>query len=159
MKNISGKNCIISIHRGNDKKTINPNNDFLKKQLNKILFKKDSSIKERTSKQKKSTNLNEQYSKMKTRNLTNSNNNSKYISIRSNASIENEGGKNAKKERLINLNFTKPNIAILEQMNLPANDLKLSLALRSITQPFENKEIIAYKSCGKNNFEKTKNLI
>ena len=165
MSKISAKNYILSIHRGNDKRTINPNNDFLKKQLNKILFKKDSSNKEKNSKQKKSSNSKkrkssnpkEQYSKMQTRNLTNSNNNSKFISIKSNNSIENEDKINRKKEKLINMFFTKPNIAILEQMNLPSNDLKLSMALRSITQPIENKEIIPYKSCGKNNFEKTKN--
>ena len=162
MKNISAKNCIISIQRGNDKRTINQNNDFLKKQLNKILFKKDSSNKERNIKPKKSSG-NDKYQKlMQTRNLTNSNNNSKYMSIKSNNSIDkitkNENKKFSKKDKLINKKLTKPNILLLEQMNLPSNDLKISMALRSITQPFENKEIIAYKSCGKNNFEKSKNF-
>ena len=79
MKNISSKNCIISIQRGNDKRTINQNNDFLKKQLNKILFKKDNSNKERNIKPKKFHGNENNQKMLQTRNLTNSNNNSKYI--------------------------------------------------------------------------------
>jgi cyclin B len=162
MKNISSKNCIISIQRGNDKRTINQNNDFLKKQLNKILFKKDSSNKERNIKPKKSHGNDNHKKMLQTRNLTNSNNNSKYISLRSNNSIDklynNDNRKFLKKEKLINKKFAKPNINLLDQMNLPANDMKLSVVLRSITQPYENKEIVPYKSCGKNNFDKSKNF-
>ena len=161
MKNISAKNYIISIQRGNDKRTINQNNDFLKKQLNKILFKKDSSNKERNIKPKK-LNMNDNYQKLiQTRNLTNSNN-SKYMSIRSNNSIDklynHENKKISKREKLINEKSNKPNIVLLEPMNLPTTDLKTSMASRSTTQPFEKKEIIAYKSCGKNNYEKSKNF-
>ena len=162
MKNISSKNCIISIQRGNDKRTINQNNDFLKKQLNKILFKKDNSNKERNIKPKKYHGNENNQKMLQTRNLTNSNNNSKYISLRSNNSIDklynNENKKFLKKDKLINKKFTKPNINLLEQMNLPSNDMKISVALRSITQPYENKEIVPYKSCGKNNFDKSKNF-
>ena len=159
MNNISAKNCIISIQRGNDKRTIHPNNDFLKKQLNKILFKKDSSNKERNIQLKK-LNQKEQNQNNQTRNLTNSNNNSKYISIRSNNSIDKiNTKKNNKKVKLLNKKSNKPNnIVLLEQMNLPSNEQKMTIALRSITQPYENKEIIGYKSCGKNIFDKNKNF-
>ena len=104
MKNTNAKNCIISIQRGNDKRTINHNNDFLKKQLNKILFKKDNSNKERNIKPKKSSG-NDKYQKFKqTRNLTNSNNNSKYMSIKSNNSIDkiNKHDKKFSKKKLFN---------------------------------------------------------
>ena len=159
MNNISAKNCIISIQRGNDKRTIHPNNDFLKKQLNKILFKKDSSNKERNIQLKK-LNQKEQNQNNQTRNLTNSNNNSKYISIRSNNSIDKiNTKKNNKKVKLLNKKSNKPNnIVLLEQMNLPSNEQKMTIALRSITQPYDNKEIIGYKSCGKNIFDKNKNF-
>ena len=161
MKNLNIKNCIISIQRGSDKRTINPNNDFLKKQLNKILFKKDSSNNERNIKIK-ITNKN-QNQKVQTRNITNSNNNSKYMSIKSNNSIDkinhNENRITNKNINLVNKKYNKLNIITpLEQKNILSNDQKLSVALRSITQPLENKEIIGYKSCGKNNFDKNKNF-
>jgi hypothetical protein len=50
------------------------------------------------------------------------------------------------------------NIALLEHLNLPSNDRKIPLALRSITLPYEAKEIISYKSCDKTNYNKNKNL-
>ena len=159
MRNIGNKNYVISIQRGNDKRTINPNNDFLKKQLNKILFKKDSQNKEKYIKPKKSKQ-NDYYKKLQTRNITNSNNNSKYISIRSNNSIDKiskeKNKKNKKKRNLMEKKFTNP--ILFEQINLLPNDSRISMALRSITQPFEQKEIIEYKSCGKNNFEKNNNF-
>lgn len=159
MRNIGNKNYVISIQRGNDKRTINPNNDFLKKQLNKILFKKDSQNKEKYIKPKKS-NQNDYYKKLQTRNITNSNNNSKYISIRSNNSIDKiskeKNKKNKKNRNLMEKKFTNP--ILFEQINLLPNDSRISMALRSITQPFEQKEIIEYKSCGKNNFEKNNNF-
>ena len=80
MKNLNGKNYIVSIQRATDKRTINPNNDFLKKQLNKILFKKDSTSNERNNKTKKPT-LNELNHNIQTHNFTKSNNNSKYIPL------------------------------------------------------------------------------
>ena len=160
MNHSNVKNCILSIQRGNDKRTINPNNDFLKKQLDKILFKKDSSNNDKNIKIKK-TNKYDYNQKIQTRNLTNSNNNSKYMSIKSNNSIENQNEKRLKNKNLKIFNkkaIKHNNMFPLEQINLLSNDQKLSIALRSITQPFENKEIIGYKSCGKNNLDKNKNF-
>ena len=155
MKNISAKNYNLSIHRGNDKRTINPNNDFLKKQLNKILFKKDSSNNNKNLNIKKSS-INTQYQKSQTRNFTNSNNNSKYISIRSINLDSFDNRKNIKKGNNINKKQNKPNVALLDQMDLPSNDKKISIASRAMTQFYEKREILGYKSHGKNNFEESK---
>jgi cyclin B len=161
MKNLNGKNYVVGIQKGNDKRTINQNNDFLKKQLNKILFNKDSSNNERNIKIKKS-NLNDNNFNIKIQNFTKSNNNSKYISIRLNNSIENnnkDNNKNYKRVKFLNKKFNlSNNIALLENLNLPSNDRKIPLALRSITLPYEAKEIIPYKSCDKNNYNKNKNF-
>ena len=161
MKNLNGKNYIVSIQRATDKRTINPNNDFLKKQLNKILFKKESTSNERNNKIKKST-INEHNHNIQTHNFTKSNNNSKYMSIRLNESTDNNKNdinKNYKKLKLVNNKFNlSNNIVLLENLNLPLNDQKIPLALRSITLPYETKEIIAYKSCDKTNYDKMKNI-
>ena len=161
MKIIRAKNHNNNIQRGNDKRTINQNNDFLKKQLNKILFKKDSANNEKNFNIKK-YNINTLYHKIQTRNITNSNNNSKFISIRTNNldsidKIYKDSKRNNKKGKNKYNKYNKPNIGLLDQMDLPSNERKKSLISRAITQPAEKREILGYKSYGKN-YEKSKNF-
>ena len=165
MKNPSAKKVNNSIYSGIDKKTINLNNDFLKNQLNKILFKKGSGDKDKNLKIKKSNNQNNYYlQKMQTRNHTNSNNDSKYISMKSNnldtidKAHNNESKDNSKKgKNILNQKYNKPNILLFDQKNLPKNEPKIpAIVSRAITQPYERNEIIGYKSCGKSNLEKPK---
>ena len=166
MKNQSDKKGNNSIYSRIDKKTINLNNDFLKNQLNKILFKKGSGDKDKKLKIQKSKNQNNYYlQKMQTRNRTNSNNDSKYVSMKSNnldtidKTHNNESKDNSKKgKNILNQKFNKPNILLFDQINLPKNETKIAIVNRAITQPYESNEIIGYKSCGKNNFGKPKNI-
>ena len=166
MKNPSGKKINNSIYSGIDKKTINLNNDFLKHQLNKILFKKGSGDKDKKLKMKKAKNPKNFYlQNIQTRNNTNSNNDSKYISMKSNnldtidKTHNNESKDNNKKgNNFLTQKFNKPNILVFDQGNIIQNEPKIAIVNRAITQPYERNEIIGYKSCGKNNFGKPKNL-
>ena len=166
MKNPSGKKTNNSIYSGIDKKTINLNNDFLKHQLNKILFKKGSGDKDKKLKMKKDKIPQNFYlQKRQTRNHTNSNNDSKYTSMKSNnldtidKTHNNESKDNSKKgNNFLTQKFNKPNIFVYDQGNILQNEPKIAIVNRAITQPYERNEIIGYKSCGKNNFGKPKNF-
>ena len=166
MKNPSGKKVNNSIYSGIDKKTINLNNDFLKHQLNKILFKKGSGDKDKKLKMKKAKNLqNFYFQKMQTRNHTSSNNDSKYTSMKSNnldtidKTHNNESKDNSKKgNNFLTQKFNKPNIFVYDQGNILQNEPKIAIVNRAIKQLYERNEIIRYKSCGKNNFGKPKNF-
>ena len=166
MKNPSAKKVNNYVHNVVDKRTINLNNDFLKNQLNKILFKKGSGDKDKKIKNQKAKNQNNFYlQKMQTRNHTTSNNDSKYISMKSNNldSIEktnnNESKDNKNKgKNFLTQKFNKPNILLFDQTNIPTNEPKITIVNRAITQPYERNEIVGYKSCGKNNVGKPKNF-
>jgi cyclin B len=165
MKNPSAKKVNNSIYSGIDKRSININNDFLRNQLNKIIFKKGSGDKDKNLKFHKAKNNNNFYFKnLQTRNQTNSTNDSKYISIRSNnletidKINDNDKKDYYKKGKNILTQNNIPNILLFEQGNMPTNEQKLALVNRAITQPLERNEIIGYKSCGKNNFDKPKNF-
>ena len=165
MKNPSAKKESNNIYSGIDKKTINLNNDFLKNQLNKILFKKGSGDKDKKLKMQKAKNNNFYLQKMQTRNHTNSNNDSKYISMKSNnldtidKTHNNENKDNSKKgKNILTQKFNKPNILLFDQAIIPQKEPKITIVNRAITQPYERNEIIGYKSCGKNNFGKPKNF-
>ena len=171
MKNPIAKKGNNTIYNGIDKKTINLNNDFLKNQLNKILFKKGSGDKDKKLKIQKSKNNNNNNNnnnnfylqKMQTRNHTNSNNDSKYISNKSNnldtidKTHNNESKDKKNGKNFLTQNFNKPNIILFDQGNIQTNEPKISIVSRAITQPYEKNEIIGYKSCGKNNLGKSNN--
>jgi len=167
MKNPSAKKVNNNVYTGVDKKAINLNNEFLKNQLSKILYKKGSGDKNKKLKIQRGKNQNNYYpQQMQTRNNTNSNNDSKYISIKSNNldtidkthNNESKDNKNNKKAKnILTQKFNKPNILVFEQPNAPINEPKLDIVNRAITQPYERNEIVGYKSCGKNIFEKQKN--
>ena len=165
MKNPSAKKVNNYAYNGVDKRTINLNNDFLKNQLNKILFKKGSGDKDKKLKNQKTKNQNNfNLQKMQTRNLTSSNNDSKYTSMKSNnldtleKTNNNESKDNKKGKNFLTQNFNKPNIVLYDQANVPTNEPKITIVNRAITQPYERNEIIGYKSWGKNNFGKQKNF-
>jgi len=161
MKNPSAKKANNNIYNGIDKKTINLNNDFLKSQLNKILFKKGSGDKDKKLKIQKAKNNNFYLQKMQTRNHTNSNNDSKYISIKSNnldtidKTYNNESKDKKNGKNFMTQKFNKPNNLVFEQANIQSNEPKIAIVNRAITQPYEKNEIIGYKSCGKNNLGKS----
>lgn len=167
MKNPSAKKVNNYAHNVVDKRTINLNNDFLKNQLSKILFKKSSGDKDKKIKNQKPKNQNNNFNlqKMQTRNHTSSNNDSKYISMKSNNldTIEktnnNESKDNKNKgKNFLTQKFNKPNILLFDQTNVPTNEPKITIVNRAITQPYERNEIVGYKSCGKNNVGKPKNF-
>ena len=161
MKNPSAKKTNNNIYNGIDKKTINLNNDFLKSQLNKILFKKGSGDKDKKLKIQKAKNNNFYLQKMQTRNHTNSNNDSKYISIKSNnldtidKTYNNESKDKKNGKNFMTQKFNKPNNLVFEQAYIQSNEPKIAIVNRAITQPYEKNEIIGYKSCGKNNLGKS----
>ena len=161
MKNPSAKKTNNNLYNGIDKKTINLNNDFLKSQLNKILFKKGSGDKDKKLKIQKAKNNNFYLQKMQTRNHTNSNNDSKYISIKSNnldtidKTYNNESKDKKNGKNFMTQKFNKPNNLVFEQAYIQSNEPKIAIVNRAITQPYEKNEIIGYKSCGKNNLGKS----
>ena len=155
MKNPSAKKSNFH-NNNNDKKIMYLNNDFLKNQLSKIIFRKNTSKKEIKKHKKNPKSVNSfNFVQLPTRNITNSNNDSKYTSIKSNnldtleKTHNNDSGKiNSKKgEKIMTQKFNKPNIYLFDAGNSKANDRKLSMMNRAITQPHEKREIMGYKSC------------
>ena len=141
-------------------------NNYMKKELIKIMFKKN----EKMSQINKSKN-NAQILNKQTRNHINSKNkeNEKYISIKSNNLNSLEGihtkennslGPNKIGKNNLTYKSNKLNMLLYNQYNTH-NDNKIKNDINSnrpITQPSENKEkIIGYKSCGKNNIKSINN--
>ena len=142
----------------NDKKNPNANNDFLKNEINKIMFKKGGSDTDKMLKIYKAKNTTNNQ-KNQTRNHTNNNNpkenESKYFSMKSNNldtldKAHQKENKEKKGKNFLTQKFNKPNILLFNQYNLQANDTKKISDDRAVTQPCERTEIVGYKSCGKN---------
>ena len=163
MKNPSAKR-VNHGPNGLDKKA--KNNYYMKKELIKIMFKKNGNN-EKASQGNKSKN-NIYLQKNQTRNhisSKNKENENKYISLKSNNLNSLEGVQTKEnvsfginkigKNNNLTHKSNKPNMFLYNQYNTQNNDRKNikneSNSTRPITQPSENKEIIGYKSCGKNN--------
>ena len=168
MKNPSAKR-INHGQNGQEKKP--KNNYYMKKELIKIMFKKNGAS-EKVSQMNKSKN-NIYIQKNQTRNHINSKNKeneNKYISIKSNNlnSIENMNIKennnyaiNKIGKNTLTHKANKPNMLLYNQYNTQINEHKNAKYegsnTRPITQPSENNEVIGYKSCGKNNTKSINN--
>ena len=165
MKNPSAKKGNNIIYSGIDKKTINLNNDFLKNQLNKILFKKGSGDKDKKLKFQKAKNNTNNFllQKMQTRNPIVSNNDSKNIANKTNnletvdKTHNNESKDKKNSKNFLTQNYNKPNMLLFDQANIQTNEPKISIVSRAITQPYEKSEVVGYKSCDKNNLGKLNN--
>ena len=150
---------------GGDKKQ--KNNYYMKRELIKIMFKKNGNN-EKISQAKQSKN-NTQILKNQTRNHINSKNKdieNKYIKSNNLNSLE---GLQTKENNSLGINkigknnlthkSNKPNMLLYNQYNTQ-NENKIKNdgnSNRPITQPSENKEVVGYKSCGKNNIKSVNN--
>ena len=165
MRNPSAKRA----NHGIDKK---PKNNYMKKELIKIMFKKSGNNEKVFQTNKLKNNLNLQ--KNQTRNHLNSknkDNENKYISLKSN-NLNSIEGINLKdnnslvlhkisKNNFIHKKNNPNNMLINNQYSTQIkdyNNIKIeSDNARPITQPGEKVEIIGYKSCGKNNTKSVNN--
>ena len=160
MRNPSAKR-VYHVQNAAEKKQ--KNNFYMKKELIKIMFKKNGNN-EKASQTNKSKN-NNNLQKNQTRNHINSKskeNEQKYTSLKSSNLNSLEGV-----QRQDNINFgrigknnlthksNKQNMQLYNQYNTQINEnknMKLeNNTIRPITQPNEKEIIIGYKSCGKNN--------
>ena len=141
------------------------NNLYMKKELIKIMFKKNGNNEKGAQINKSKNNINLQ--KNQTRNHINSKskeNDQKYTSLKSSNLNSLEGvqrhdniisGLNRMGKNNLTHKSNKPNMQLFNQYNTQINEnknIKLeSNIIRPITQPNEKEIIIGYKSCGKNN--------
>ena len=165
MKNPSAKRMNYG-ENGADKNT---KNNYMKKELIKIMFKKNGKN-EKSSKIKSKNNINLQNNQ--TRNQLNSKNkeNEKKNNLMKSNNLNSLEGLHTKENNSFGFNkfgknnFThksnKANILLYDQYNARINEYKSKIntdnSHRPTTQPSEKKEIMGYKSCGKNN-DKSKN--
>lgn len=163
MRNPSVKR-VYQGQNGIDKKS---KNNYMKKELIKMMFKKNGNNEKNT--QFNRTKNNQQILK-NTRNHASSKNKeseNKISSIKSNnlntlegqSKENNSSGINKMTKNNLNHKINKPNMFLYNQYNSIHNENKIKNDINSnrpITQPSENK-IIGYKSCGKNNIKSIKN--
>ncbi len=165
MRNPSAKR-VNHGQNGADKKS--KNNYYMKKELIKIMFKKNGNNEKNAQNNKSKNNIYLQ--KNQTRNNINSKNKeneNKYISLKSN-NLNSLEGIQVKDNNIFNLNkigknnkLNNENLLIYNQYNTQINDynnIKIEGHInRPITQPSEKTEIIGYKSCGKDNAKSINN--
>ncbi len=152
MKNPSAK----KLSHGQNMQEKKPKNNYMKKELIKIMFKKGGNDKSQINKSKNNIYI----QKNQTRNIVNVKNkdsDNKCTSIKSNNlnSLENMNINKMSKNSNITHKSNKPNMFLYNQYNTQINEHKNPKyeggTTRPITQPSENNEVTGYKSCGKSN--------